>query len=302
MPRETIPAAAFADPTVRLRLSELIAIPVLLAVMAGPAGLVGECAAQGFRSGVTVSPREGPPGSVVRVYGRDLPPSTPVFVSVARWPMGIHDELDRTYTDQYGATFAEVRVPRDAREGDDLVFAITTIDLGYTRMSPLFHVTAAVVDTLAEGSVVVARGLLVDRGAECLELKVDGASGFWLAGDEGRVPAGTRARVRGIVSTDTFCGEGLTLAVLQITPDDLQPIPEDPMQEDMLTVQGVITDEGIECLALRGDDGTLYTLVGPLPDLVPGDRVRVHGRRAEMSVCMQGVTIEVAGVEVVGGK
>ena len=58
-------------------------------------------------------------------------------------------------------------------------------------------------------------------------------------------------------------------------------------------ITGVITNEGVECPALRGDDGRLYTLGGRFDDLQPGERVRVIGRRAEASFCMQGTTIEV---------
>jgi hypothetical protein len=58
-------------------------------------------------------------------------------------------------------------------------------------------------------------------------------------------------------------------------------------------ITGVVTDEGVECTALRGDDGRLYTLAGRVEGLEPGDRVRVVGRLAEASFCMQGTTIEV---------
>jgi hypothetical protein len=60
-----------------------------------------------------------------------------------------------------------------------------------------------------------------------------------------------------------------------------------------IRVTGVITDEGVECIALRGDDGRLYTLAGNAGGFEPGDRVRVIGRRADVSFCMQGTTIEV---------
>ena len=56
---------------------------------------------------------------------------------------------------------------------------------------------------------------------------------------------------------------------------------------------GTLTREGATCPAMRGDDGRLYTLAGHIGDLVPGDRVRVQGERAEMSTCMQGETITI---------
>lgn len=64
-----------------------------------------------------------------------------------------------------------------------------------------------------------------------------------------------------------------------------------------MTVTGVITDEGVECLAMRGDDGKLYTLGRPQEKFSPGTRVRVTGTVAEMSFCMQGVTLNPTKIE-----
>jgi hypothetical protein len=62
-------------------------------------------------------------------------------------------------------------------------------------------------------------------------------------------------------------------------------------------VTGRLTDEGVECPALRGDDGKLYTLAGDTGGFEPGDRVTVVGTVAEMSTCMQGTTIGVRTIE-----
>ncbi len=59
-------------------------------------------------------------------------------------------------------------------------------------------------------------------------------------------------------------------------------------------VTGVLTDEGAECPALRGDDGQLYTLTPrDLQGFQVGDRVAVVGKVAERSFCLQGTTLEV---------
>ena len=67
-----------------------------------------------------------------------------------------------------------------------------------------------------------------------------------------------------------------------------------------LTVTGVVTGEGVECSAMRGNDGQLYTLVGDVGDLQPGDRVQVQGRVAEVSFCQQGTTIDVRRYRTIG--
>lgn len=63
-----------------------------------------------------------------------------------------------------------------------------------------------------------------------------------------------------------------------------------------LTIIGTMTREGVECPAVRGDDGRLYTLAGDVRGFRPGDRVRVEGWPAQVSVCMQGTTIEVSRI------
>ena len=64
-----------------------------------------------------------------------------------------------------------------------------------------------------------------------------------------------------------------------------------------LRLEGRITDEGVECTAMRGEHDELYTLVGDLGDLSPGDRVVVAGTIAEMSTCQQGLTIAVTEIQ-----
>lgn len=69
---------------------------------------------------------------------------------------------------------------------------------------------------------------------------------------------------------------------------------------DRITVSGVVTGEGVECPALRGNDGRLYTLAGNVGDLEPGDRIQVQGQRAEVSFCQQGTTIDVRRYRSIG--
>ena len=64
-----------------------------------------------------------------------------------------------------------------------------------------------------------------------------------------------------------------------------------------VTVVGRLTSEGVECQALRGDDGQLYTLLGgELGDLPVDARVRVTGDRLDFSSCQQGITIRVRSI------
>ena len=67
------------------------------------------------------------------------------------------------------------------------------------------------------------------------------------------------------------------------------------MSETMLT--GTLTDEGVECPAMRGDDGKLYTLVGDLAGYKTGDHVIVTGEFMLISKCMQGQTIRLKTIQ-----
>ena len=63
-----------------------------------------------------------------------------------------------------------------------------------------------------------------------------------------------------------------------------------------LTIRGRLTDEGVECPAMRDAHGVLYTLAGSIGDFHAGDSVCVRGHRAEVSYCMQGITLTVEWV------
>ena len=72
--------------------------------------------------------------------------------------------------------------------------------------------------------------------------------------------------------------------------DDL---PGDPTRPP---IEGVLTAEGIECPAMRADDGTLFTLTGDLRGFGPRDRVCVVPEVVDMTYCLQGTTIHVAWI------
>jgi hypothetical protein len=65
---------------------------------------------------------------------------------------------------------------------------------------------------------------------------------------------------------------------------------------DRVSVPGTLTDEGVECPAMRDRAGTLYTLVGTDLEWGPGTDVHVEGRIAEAAICMQGTTLEVESI------
>jgi hypothetical protein len=63
--------------------------------------------------------------------------------------------------------------------------------------------------------------------------------------------------------------------------------------DDRITVTGELLAPSATCPRLEGDDGRIYALAGSLRDFETGDRVRVTGELAEVSICNQRRTIEV---------
>jgi hypothetical protein len=70
----------------------------------------------------------------------------------------------------------------------------------------------------------------------------------------------------------------------------------EPKPGETLSIKGVLTAQGVECQAFRGDNGTLYTLSGSIGSYRTGDRVCVKGHPVEMSICQQGTTIQVESI------
>ena len=78
------------------------------------------------------------------------------------------------------------------------------------------------------------------------------------------------------------------------------PIPDTRQGEDAVpsTITGLITDEGQSCATLRGPDGTLYALVGEVPNLAPGTLVTVETIAVNSEACSAGRTVAVGGLTV----
>lgn len=80
-----------------------------------------------------------------------------------------------------------------------------------------------------------------------------------------------------------------------LPPEEANPDEDTPSQGDKVFLRGTLTDEGVECPAMRATDGTLYTLIGELNSqgVKVGGTVYVVGRVVPFSFCMQGTTLEV---------
>jgi hypothetical protein len=88
-------------------------------------------------------------------------------------------------------------------------------------------------------------------------------------------------------------------AMLQCTANQPPKKAMTSAANSTLTITGTVTRDGVECPAVRGDDGKLYTIVGAGREkLTPGVKVRITGTVAQVSTCMQGTTIEATSIDV----
>lgn len=182
--------------------------------------------------------------------------------------------------------------------------------------------------TAGDSGKIRAAGTLNVEG-RCRILTDDQGNQYALVGNLGSFTTGDRISVTGTRGAPSSCLEGTTIRVESARPDlprgaSLQPsrrraqltaLPELPetaaprlagfsgfaggpaplerVRKGSITVRGTLTGEGVECQALRGSDGRLYTLTGNLHGLAVGDKVRVTGSVAEVSTCQQGTTLVV---------
>ena len=69
---------------------------------------------------------------------------------------------------------------------------------------------------------------------------------------------------------------------------------------NIFAIDGYLSDEGQECLTLRGHDGRLWSLAGGTYGLQPGEHVRLYGRIVDGGACgWQGTAYDIHEVQTV---
>lgn len=143
------------------------------------------------------------------------------------------------------------------------------------------------------GQMINVRGTLTNEGVECQALRGDDGELYTLTGDLSGFEEGDRVKVRGTVAEISTCQQGTTIEVQSIKDDKSQG---NENRTRVVRITGTLTNEGVECQALETESGQIYTLTGNLRDFEVGDRVRVVGKVAEVSICQQGTTLEVLNI------
>jgi LysM repeat protein len=138
------------------------------------------------------------------------------------------------------------------------------------------------------------RGEITTEGVECLAMRDDRGRLYTLTGRVRNLEPGDYVEVRGVRAEVSFCQQGRTIDVARARVIAEGGGGGDP-DEDFVTVRGVLTNEGVECQAMRSTDGRLITFAH-IPGYEAGDLVEVSGTIADFSFCQQGTTINVEDI------
>lgn len=159
---------------------------------------------------IALSLPEAVAGAELTVTAAGLPGETGVTVAAGPNPDETR-QLAAVTTDQRGGMIATVAVPEPPENGDRIVFVVET-DNGRLRLvSEPFRVAPA-------SAAVTVTGTLSKEGAECPALRGDDGKLYTLTPkDIGNFGPGDRVTVRGTLAEVSFCMQGTTILVSEIT-------------------------------------------------------------------------------------
>ena len=92
-----------------------------------------------------------------------------------------------------------------------------------------------------------------------------------------------------------LAASAISLAACATSPSAPREI-DTPSDPKTIKVQGQLTSGGVECPAMKADNGTIYTLLGDLKGFKAGDRVMIEGTPVQISFCMQGTTLQIVQI------
>ena len=160
---------------------------------------------------IELSPRLGPPGTVVSVRASLLPALTPVQLVIGGTQSGF-EGLALGQTDADGNFDGVAEVPSWSKR--DQLHRFIIFNLYFSTVlaeSMIFHVTDA-------DGVVVREGDVGSPGTECTTLEGNDGERYRLIGATDELEAGDRVVVEGVLSeSDEGCGEGLSLDLTLIS-------------------------------------------------------------------------------------
>ncbi len=160
----------------------------------------------------TVSPSNGPPGTVVAVRAQSLPPGTPVQVMIGALQSGF-EVVAITVTDEAGnlsnADSVGITLPDWVQSDRSYLFMVTDRSYHPLAAADVFHPTDA-------NGMVQRAGRIMYEPTDCPALTNQAEELYFLAGDPGEVKPGEEVVVEGPIVKSEVCGPGVTIDVRQL--------------------------------------------------------------------------------------
>jgi LysM repeat protein len=164
------------------------------------------------RERLVLSPQAGPPGTIVELRGRGFGPHARLRVLVGRSPYNLY-RIDRVRADRRGRVNVEIALPRWARQGRRVFFALQTIDGQRRAVAGPFRV----ISRSPQPERLSVSGTMIEGGVECPLLRADNGRVYSLTGNTGGFGPGDRVLVEGRLAEVSICMQGTALQVRRIS-------------------------------------------------------------------------------------
>jgi len=151
-----------------------------------------------------MTPRSGPPGTLVSIHTENLPLQGSVHIGVGAVGAGF-ETLAQSTQGEWGEISASVRIPLSARWDQPLFLIIFNGNFSPTGISDPFLVTNA------EG-MVRRRGRITDEGVYCVTMRDEDDTLYTLTGELGSVQPGDEVVAEGVYVDSGACPLGSTIA------------------------------------------------------------------------------------------
>ncbi len=166
------------------------------------------------RERITVTPSRGPARSLVEIRGSGFRPMEPLRLLAGPGPYDL-ELAERIRADRNGRVVFSTELPRWARPGSNVFFALQSANQRRRAVSEPFRVTDRRPQELFRMS-----GTLTSMGAECPVMRGDDGRVYSLAGDVSDFQRGDRVFVEGRRVEVSICMRGTTIDVRRIVSAD----------------------------------------------------------------------------------
>ena len=198
------------DPCLRRQGAALAGALALSLVMAESAAAQRMVRTDSLRRIQEVSPRSGPPGTVVTIGSENLPLQARVVVGAGALHEGFV-ELADAFQGEWGEISATVVIPEHASWERPLYFIAFNAVFSPIGLSDPFHVTN-------DSGMVRRKGRITAEGMTCVAMRDDDDNLYMLTGEIRDLQPGDEVVVEGLYTETSPCDQGDAIRVVSLVP------------------------------------------------------------------------------------